>query len=69
VRTAVYMAALSAIRCDPRFKAEYRAMREAGKPAKVAIIAIARKLVVLANALLKTDALYDPEHDPATPAP
>jgi transposase len=66
VRTAVYMAALSAIRCDPRFKAEYRAMREAGKPAKVAIIAIARKLVVLANALVKNDALYDPQHAIAT---
>jgi transposase len=69
VRTAVYMAALSAIRCDPRFKAEYQAMREAGKPAKVAIIAIARKLIVLANALLKNDVLYDPEHDIAANAP
>jgi transposase len=69
VRTAVYMAALSAIRCDPRFKAEYQAMRKAGKPAKVAIIAIARKLIVLANALLKSDLLYDPEHDGAAHAP
>jgi transposase len=69
VRTAAYMAALSAIRCDPRFKAEYQAMREAGKPAKVAIIAIARKLIVLANALLKNDVLYDPEHDIAANAP
>jgi len=69
VRTALYMASLSAIRCDLRFKAEYQAMRQAGKPAKVAIIAIARKLIVLANALLKIDVLYDPEraiptHDP-----
>jgi transposase len=69
VRTALYMASLSAIRCDPRFKAEYQAMRQAGKPAKVAIIATARKLIVLANALLKIDVLYDPEraiptHDP-----
>ena len=69
VRTALYMASLSAIRCDPRFKAEYQAMREAGKPAKVAIIAIARKLIVLANALLKNDVLYDPEHDIAANAP
>jgi transposase len=69
VRTAVYMAALSAIRCDPRFKAEYQAMREAGKPAKVAIIAIARRLIVLANALLKNDVLYDPEHNIAANAP
>lgn len=69
VRTALYMASLSAIRCDPRFKAEYQAMREVGKPAKVAIIAVARKLIVLANALLKTDVLYDPERAIATHDP
>lgn len=60
VRTALYMAALVASRCNPKFKAEYQAMREAGKPAKVAIIAIARKLLILANALIKQDSLYDP---------
>jgi transposase len=60
VRTALYMAALVASRCSPRFKAEYRAMRADGKPAKVAIIAIARKLLVIANTLVKTDSLYDP---------
>lgn len=60
VRIALYMAGLVASRCDPRFKAEYQAMRAAGKPAKVAIIAIARKLLVLANTLIKQDSLYDP---------
>ncbi|HLI66578.1 MAG TPA: IS110 family transposase [Caulobacteraceae bacterium] len=54
VRTALYMAALSASRCEAGFKAEYKAMRAAGKPAKVALIAIARKLVTAANAILKT---------------
>ena len=53
VRAALYMAALNSARCENGFKAEYRAMREAGKPAKVALIAIARKLVVAANAMLK----------------
>jgi transposase len=62
VRTALYMAGLVASRCDPRFKAEYQAMRNAGKPAKVAIIAVARKLLVLANAMIKQDCLYDPTH-------
>jgi transposase len=60
VRTALYMAGLVASRCDPRFKADYQAMRHAGKPAKVAIIAVARKLLVLANAIIKQDCLYDP---------
>jgi transposase len=55
VRTALYIAAISAARSDNGFKAEYRAMRAAGKPAKVALIAIARKLVVAANGMLKAD--------------
>ena len=61
VRTALYMAGLVASRSDPRFRAEYRAMRAGGKPAKVAIIAIARKLLVLANSLVRHDCLYDPD--------
>lgn len=52
VRAALYMAALVASRSNPRFKAEYRAMREAGKPAKVAFIAIARKLLVVLNQMV-----------------
>jgi transposase len=60
VRTALYMSGLVASRSNPRFRTEYQAMRQAGKPAKVAIIAIARKLLVLANALIKQDSLYDP---------
>lgn len=54
VRTALYMAAVSAIRSDNGFKREYQAMRHAGKPAKVALVAIARKIVVAANVMLKT---------------
>ena len=65
VRTALYMAGLVASRCDPNFKAEYQAMRADRKPAKVAIIAIARKLLVLANSLVKNDRLYDKDYAPA----
>jgi len=55
VRAALYMAALAAARSDKGFKAEYQALRQAGKPAKVALIAIARKLVVAANGMLKAN--------------
>lgn len=58
VRAALYMAALVAARHNPDLRPEYEAMRQAGKPAKVALIAIARKLVVLANALVKANATY-----------
>ncbi len=54
VRAALYMAAVSATRTDKGFKREYLAMRQAGKPAKVALIAIARKIVVAANGILKS---------------
>jgi transposase len=54
VRAALYMAAISATRSDKGFKREYLAMRQAGKPAKVALIAIARKIAVAANSMLKT---------------
>lgn len=64
VRAALYMAGLVASRCDPRFRAEYQAMRADGKPAKVAIIAVARKLLVLANGLVKKDTFYDPTYAP-----
>jgi transposase len=47
-----------AARCDPRFKAAYRAMRDAGKPPKVAIVATGRRLVTLANALIREDITF-----------
>jgi transposase len=55
VRAALYMAALVAARRNPALKSDYDAMRAAGKPGKVALIAIARKLLVIANALVKTN--------------
>jgi transposase len=54
VRAALYIAAVSATRSDHGFKREYLALRAAGKPAKLALIAIARKIATVANAILKT---------------
>jgi len=54
VRTALYMAAISATRSDKGFRREYLAMRQAGKPAKVALIAIARRIVVAANGIVRS---------------
>jgi transposase len=58
VRAALYMAALVAARHHPQLKASYKAMREQGKPGKVAIVAIARKLLVTANALVRDNVLF-----------
>jgi transposase len=60
VRAALYMSALVAVRHDPVQKAAYRAFRTEGKPAKVALVAIARRILVTANAILKTKQPYSP---------
>jgi transposase len=61
VRQALYMPALVAIRFNPDLKTKYDALRKAGKPPKVAITAIMRKLVVLANALLHKQQKWTPK--------
>jgi transposase len=53
VRSALYMAALTAVRCNPPVKALYTRLRAAGKPAKVALVAAAQKLLTILNAMLR----------------
>jgi len=55
VRSALYMAALSAVRHDRILKAFYSRLRANGKKPLVALVASMRKLVVLMNRLLKDD--------------
>ena len=53
VRQALYMPALVAMRFNPDLKAKYDQLKAAGKASKVAITAIMRKMIILANALLR----------------
>ncbi|MBI3415144.1 MAG: IS110 family transposase [Verrucomicrobia bacterium] len=53
VRRALYMAALVAARSNRQLKEFYQRLRAAGKPAKVALTAVMRKLIVLMNHILK----------------
>ncbi len=53
VRTTVYMAALSGARCNPVLRTFYQRLRQAGKPAKVALVATMRKLLTIVNAMMK----------------
>jgi transposase len=55
LRQALYMPALVACRFNPDLKAAYERFVKAGKPAKVAITAVMRKLLLLANALLRAN--------------
>ena len=55
------MPALNAVRFHPHCKAKYDAMIKAGKPKKVALVAIMRKLALLANALLRDSRKWTPQ--------
>jgi transposase len=61
VRRALYMPALVATRFNPDMRATYDRLRAAGKPAKLALTAIMRKLLLLANALLKDNRTWTPK--------
>lgn len=63
VRAALYMAVVSAIRCHPTIKSFYARLRAAGKPPKVAMVACMRKLLTIANAVLRDGVMW------AAPAP
>lgn len=58
VRRALYMPALVAARYNPDLRAKYQSLIASGKPAKVAVVTLMRKLIVMANALIKADRLW-----------
>jgi transposase len=53
VRTAMYMATLAAVRCNPPIRAHYRRLRDLGRPAKLALIACLRRLLTILNAIVR----------------
>ena len=63
VRRLLYMATLAAIRHNPDLARKYRALVDRGKPPKVALTAVMRKLLLLANALLRHNRLWTPRAD------
>jgi transposase len=52
VRTALYMATLAAVRCNPVIRAFFERLSAAGKPRKVALVACMRKLLTILNAMM-----------------
>lgn len=67
-RERMYMAAVAALRWNPPLRAFYDRLRARSKQAKVALVAVMRKRIVLADALLRTDRLWQPA-PPAREAP
>lgn len=58
VRAALYMAALVATRHNAALRVFYQRLRLAGKPAKVALVAVMRKLLTIVNAMLKNQTTW-----------
>ncbi len=61
IRTVMYMAMLSAIQCNPVFKATYNRLVASGKPKKVAIVACVRKMIVILNSMVRDGVCWDPK--------
>jgi transposase len=64
VRAKLYMAALSASRSAGPLGQFYQRLRAAGKECKVALVALARKLLTIANAVVSSGRPYDPAYAP-----
>lgn len=64
VRRVLYMAALTASRCNPILSAFYRRLAGAGKPPKLAIVAVARKLLTILAAITRSAKPWTPKPQP-----
>lgn len=60
VRTVLYMATVSAVRCNPVIRAFFTRLCAAGKPKKVALTACMRKLLTILNAMMSRRASWQP---------
>ena len=66
IRQMLYMAAVTAARCNPVFQEFYGRLIAAGKPKKVALTACMRKLLAVLNSMLRHRTRWQQQH--ATPA-
>lgn len=55
VRAVLYMATVTAVRCNPQIRTVYERLLAVGKKPKVALIACARKLLTILNAMMRTN--------------
>ncbi len=62
VRHMLYLAAMSGSNWNPRFKAFHHRLKAAGKPPKVAIVAVMRKMITTLNAMARDDVVWADRH-------
>lgn len=60
VRTVLYMAALTATRYSPEFQSFYQRLIARGKKARVALVAVIRKLITVLNAMMRDNKKWEP---------
>lgn len=65
VRAVLYMAAVTAIQCNPLIRSFYTRLIEKGKPFKIAITACMRKLLTILNTMIKTKTLWNQNFIPS----
>ena len=66
VRCKLYMATLTAIRCNPVLKSFYNRLVARNKPKKVAIVACMRKLLTIINVMVRDNKLWNVEAQPVS---
>lgn len=66
IRQVLYLAAMSSIRFNPELKVFYERLREKGKPGKLALVAVMRKLLSMANSVMARKTAWQPAY--STPA-
>ena len=64
VRSALFMAATTAIRFNPAIKTFYETLTARGKPHKVALIACVRKMLTILNTMVRTQQHWQPAYRP-----
>ena len=63
IRRALYMPAMTAVRCNPTLKKFYERVKPTKAKPMIALVAVERKLLVLMYSLWKNEINYDPEYE------
>jgi transposase len=59
IRTVMFMAMMSTVQCNPKFKAFYEKLKAAGKRPKVALVACMRKMIVILNSMIRNGTCWN----------
>ena len=69
VRSALYIAGFIASKSYPEFRSYRKKLEDAGKPFKIAVIAVARRLLVQLNAMIRENRIYKRERTHSAVSP